>query len=89
MTLEAQLPPFTKLVRCPQCEGTRKEPCPSCKGKRWKRERDGYSMILCPVCIGFGRVPCTWCSGEGRIIAGTTDGKYAKKIVIGGHNERP
>lgn len=86
MTLEAQLPAFTKLVKCPQCEGKRTETCPSCQGRKWKRERGGYSMIVCPKCNGHGIAWCSWCSGEGRIPEGNVEGKYAKKIVIGGHN---
>ncbi|WP_096206673.1 hypothetical protein [Candidatus Methanoperedens nitratireducens] len=40
------IPPFTKY-----------EPCPTCGGRGWKRERGGYSLIPCPTCFTARKLP--------------------------------
>lgn len=46
------IPAFTKYIICPGCHG-----------RKWKRERGGYSMIVCPMCEGKGKIP-QMCDGR-------------------------
>ncbi|MBN1422790.1 MAG: hypothetical protein JXP34_28700 [Planctomycetes bacterium] len=54
--------------KCPICDGTKKIPCPKCKGEAKPCERCGdKGEIVCPDCDGEGRIECAACLGTGGI----------------------
>ena len=67
-----------RLESCETCKGSgvepgsRRVPCPTCKGRGQLRYQQGFLTVArtCPQCTGEGQVnrnPCKPCAGEGRV----------------------
>lgn len=64
----ALVPAETPGHACPQCAGTGKVPCSSCRfAFRPSASSSGSPPGWCLTCLSVGQIKCTWCKGEGKV----------------------
>lgn len=74
-------PAFTQFIACPICNGSGMQVCEICKGRGWKQQLNGYSMIVCPSCNGKRKELCKTCRGKRKLPEWDTDGNWQKQVI--------